>query len=392
MRAVNSWAGLCLSALICTAVPMSVGVALGADPDRAPASRDDGWRTAKPSEAGFDPAELARLTQDIAAGSIPNVHAVLVEQDGRLVYEAYFKGRDESWGQSLGIVEHGPTTRHDLRSVTKSVASLLLGMALGPAFEAELDRPITAFFPDREDDFGAGLETVKLRHVLTMTAGLEWNEMDVPYTSRDNDELRLYFTGDPTGLILKRPVVGTPGARWYYNGGLTHLLAGIIQRRSGLGLNDFVEQKLFGPLGIEDYEWMRSRIWPSSEPPSAASGLRMRARDLAKIGSLVLQDGVWAGRRLVPAGWIDASLTRYVETIPWDPSGTFGYGFMWYPGRTAGPDGFRVVRAAGNGDQRIILVPDQKIAVTVFAGNYNNFRHAAGDVVAKRVMAARRGN
>ena len=391
MRVPMSWAGFYLFAGLAAAAGFGSTEALAGDLDRPPPRYADGWQVANPSEAGFDPDALARLTEDIRNGAIQNVHAVLVERKGRLVYEAYFKGADESWGRSLGVVQHGPETLHDLRSVTKSVTSLLLGIALGPDFTDGLDRPITEFFPDRAGDFGDGLEKVTLKHVLTMTAGLEWNEMDVPYTSRDNDELRLYFTDDPTGLILKRPVTGTPGARWYYNGGLTHLLAGIIQRQSGQRLNDFVEQKLFAPLGIEDYEWMRSQIWPSSEPPSAASGLRMRARDLAKIGSLVLQDGIWQGKRLIPAGWIEASLTRAVETIPWDPSGTFGYGFMWYPGRTAGADGFRVVRAAGNGDQRIILIPDRGIAVTVFAGNYNNFRHRAGDEVAKRVLAAHTG-
>ncbi len=203
-----------------------------------------------------------------------------------------------------------------------------------------------------------------------------------------NDENQLYYTTDPVGMVLGRPVRDPVGSRWYYNGGLTQVLAGLIQRMTGKRLDSYAEETLFGPLGITKYEWLGSRAWSSEESPSAASGLRMRARDLAKFGSLFLHQGVWQGRQVIPAEWIDLSTQRHVQRIPWSPDGTYGYGFMWYPGQTRGSEGYRVIKAMGNGGQRIFIVPEKEIVVTVFAGNYNNYRQSGERVFAK-VMDAR---
>lgn len=357
--------------------------------DSAPAQRDDGWAVAKPSEAGFDPAALAALSETIESGEIRNVHAVLVAQAGRLVYERYLEGRDQRWGRPVGKRRFNHKSLHDLRSVTKSVTSALLGPALGGDYAAALEQPITSYFADLEGRFGRGVEQVKLRHVATMTAGLEWNEMEVPYTDRDNDEIRLSYTDEPVALVLGRPVRDPVGSRWYYNGGLTQVLAGLIRRRTGKPLDRFAEEALFGPLGITRYEWLGSPGWRSGLSPSAASGLRLTARDLAKIGQLFLQGGAWAGRQVIDREWVTLSTTRHVQDIPWGRGGVYGYGFMWYPGRTKGPDGYRVVRASGNGDQRLFIVPHAEVVVVVFAGNYNNYRFKSGDRVFRQVMAAR---
>ena len=252
---------------------------------------------------------------EVETGTLPNVHAVLIEHKGRLVFDRYWPGKDESWGQGLGHVDHARATQHDLRSVTKSVTSALLGIALGDTFEGALARPIASFFPDREA-LSAELDSVTLHHVLTMTAGLEWNEMEVPYTDNNNDEIRLYYTDDPVGLVLAREIRDTPGSRWYYNGGLTQVIAGVIEHLTGKPIDNYAEEVLFGPLGITDYTWHRSEAWRKDSSPSAASGLRLRARDLAKIASVFLHDGQWQSRQIVPAAWVAASTNRHVQTIP----------------------------------------------------------------------------
>jgi CubicO group peptidase (beta-lactamase class C family) len=357
--------------------------------DEAPPELSDGWRVARPSEAGFDPVALAALTDAIEGGTIPNVHALVVERAGRLVFERYFDGEDERWGEPMGVVEFDRDSLHDLRSVTKSVTSALLGIALGEEFGAAVERPITTYFQDLKGKFGSGVNEITLRHVLTMTAGLEWNEMTVPYTSRENDEIRMYFTPDPVAMVLGRPVRDPVGTEWYYNGGLTQVVAGLIQRETGKRLDRFAEEALFAPLGITRYEWLGSPGWSAKESPSAASGLRLRARDLAKIGSLMLHGGRWNERQVIPADWVELSTRRYIRNIPWGPPGVYGYGFMWYPGTIGGPEGERVVRAAGNGDQRLFIVPDAAVVVTVFAGNYNDHQFDSGDRVFAGVMAAR---
>jgi CubicO group peptidase (beta-lactamase class C family) len=366
-------------------LPIEAGVV----PDQAPAQLDDGWEVAAPSQSVFDPVALAALTEEIESNGIRNVHAVIVEHAGRLVYEQYFSGRDQRWGRSIGEISFDRDSVHDLRSVTKSVTSALLGIALGGDYQNAIERPVIGYFEDLQGKFGVGVEDVTLSHVLTMTAGLEWNEMTVPYTNPENDERRLNDTTDPVGMVLGRPVRDPVGSRWYYNGGLTHVLAGLIQRITAKRLDKFAEETLFGPLGITKYEWLGSSAWSPVEPPSAASGLRMRARDLAKFGSLFLHEGVWKGQQVIPAEWVDLSTQRHVQNIPWSSDGTYGYGFMWYPGRNMGSESYRIIRAVGYGDQRIFIVPEKEIVVTVFAGNYNSFRHKSGEKVLARVMDAR---
>lgn len=361
--------------------------ALAQDIDTAPAALDDGWAVGKPSGAGLDLAALSALASEIETGVLPNVHAVLIEHEGRLVFERYWPGDDENWGQSIGRVGHGPTTQHDLRSVTKSVTSALLGIALGNTAEDNLARPIASFFPDREA-LGAGLDSVTLHHVLTMTAGLEWNEMEVPYTNNDNDEIQLYRTDDPVGLVLARKVRDTPGSRWYYNGGLTQVTAGVIEHLTGKTLDKYAEEVLFGPLGITDYTWHRSSAWHANSSPSAASGLRLVARDLAKIASVFLHSGQWQGRQIVPADWVATSTARHVQDNPWGPPGVYGYGYFWYPGTLR--SGIKVIRAVGNGDQRIFVLPDVGLTITVFAGNYNDFRHSVGERIMGQILGALR--
>jgi len=355
------------------------------DIDTAPATLGDGWVVRKPSEAGLDPASLSALVSEIGTGILPNVHAVLIERNGRLVFERYWPGDDENWGQRIGRVDHGPATQHDLRSVTKSVTSALLGIALGDTAEDALARPISSFFPNREA-LGAGLDTVTLHHVLTMTAGLEWNEMEVPYTDNDNDEIRLYYTDDPVGLVLARSLRDTPGSRWYYNGGLTQVTAGVIEHLTSKTLDKYAEKVLFGPLGITDFTWHRSDAWLTNSSPSTASGLRLRARDLAKIASVILHNGQWQGRQVVPADWVAASTARYVQDNPWGPPGVYGYGYFWYPGTLR--SGIKVIRAVGNGDQRIFVLPDVGLTITVFAGNYNDFRHSVGERIMGQILEA----
>jgi CubicO group peptidase (beta-lactamase class C family) len=353
-----------------------------------PQELGDGWSVSPPAATQFDLEAMEDLTMTIKAGEYKNIHAVLVEQDGKLVYEQYFSGQDENWGSRLGTIDFGPETLHDLRSVTKSVTSLLLGIALGADFETQLQKPVIDFFPHISGEDNPGIKKVTLHHVLTMTAGIEWNEMEVSYRSSRNDENRMSRANDPIAMVLARPIRREAGAKWYYNGGMTQLVAGVIKEITGLPVQHFAEEALFKPLGIFDYYWHRVKAWKSGNA-QAASGLRLRPRDLAKIGSLVLSKGNWKGRQVVSSDWIAQSSKRHVTKIPWSPNGTYGYGYMWYPGKHLGP-GF--VRAVGNGQQRIYVVPERGLAVTIFAGMYNNHYPDRSEAVFRRILRAQETN
>ena len=341
------------------------------DAYQAPPALDDGWRTARASALGIDEARLAALTATLRAWPEIGAHAVLVERDGRLVYEEYFEANDERWGERLGRVRMTRESRHDLRSVTKSVVGALAGIALAEGAIRSLDQPVVEWFPEYPELQTAERRRITLAHVLGMTAGLEWDE-DMPYTDPRNDEIRMTRDAAPLRYALSRPFAFPPGEEFTYNGGLTQVMAAVIERATGTPLEDYARSRLFGPLGIGDVEW----VGDLAGMPSAASGLRLRARDLAKLGSLYLNRGQWNGRQVIPAEWVELSTRRHFRFRPRsgaDEGGEFGYSyFFWYACYPTARGLVEARAAIGNGQQRIFVLPGLDLVVTIFAGRYND--------------------
>lgn len=318
------------------------------------------WEQVSPEAAGFAADMADRLDAGFAQGKYENLHSVVVIRGGKLVMERHFKGADERWGQNLGIVEHAPERKHDLRSVSKSLVGLLYGIALQDGKVPALDASVVEHFP-RYSDLARDPERRKITisDVLSMKLGLEWNE-DLPYTDRRNSEIAMEYAPDRYRFVLEQPIVEEPGTRWRYNGGATAILAHLIARGVDRPLLDFARDRLFTPLGITDVEWVAG----SNGEPAAASGLRLRASDLAKIGQLVLNRGRWDGRQIVPETWLDASFDAQARV-----DDQIEYGHHWWLGRMRNGD--RWMAGFGNGGQRLVVYPSLDLAVVIFAGNYN---------------------
>lgn len=387
MRAGTLWlivfavaGGACASPPWSTPAPMPTPMAAEADsasPYQPPKQLDDGWRTASVEAVGLQRAPLERMTKAIRRGEeYRNIHSVLIAKDGQLVYEEYFAGEDTRRGVGrLGHVVFDRDTRHDVRSVTKSVVGTLVGIALG-ADTAALDRALLDFFPEHADLATADRRRITLRHALDMTAGLEWNEV-IPYTDSLNDERRLNRSADPVRFVLERAVVAEPGTRWTYSGGLTQLLADVVQRVSGRPFVAFAREMLFEPLGIADVEWVADE---GREMPSAASGLRLRPRDIGKLGLLYAQGGRWEGRQVVPAAWVAGSMRPAIappDSLVELGQGALGriqYARQWWQARYDLPYGaITMTRAQGNGGQLVVVAPDLGLVVVTTSGRYNMF-------------------
>ena len=352
-----------------------------------PLQLQDGWPVASPVEANLDARSLSDLTRWIEETyEHHNTHAVLIEHAGHLVYELYLKGQDGTLGNRVFNVN----SLHDLRSISKSVTSLLLGIALQREFERALETPVTDFFKGQDLAFGNGTEAIKLIHVLTMTAGLEWDQWALPYSDQRNDANKLAMAENPIEMVLSRHVADPPGTVWKYNGGLTELLGAIIEQKTGKRFREFAAEVLFSPLGITNFEWRGSWHWQPKGRPSSAWGLRMRARDLAKIGSLVLHDGVWNNQRIVPSEWIRLSVKRHVTESIQNGRGNYGYGFQWWSGRSNSVPAYNIIAGFGLGGQQLLVVPELHLVVTVFAGNYDRHRQDLFNWVLDRVAFAHR--
>ncbi len=333
-----------------------------------PLAIDDGWPTAKPENVGLNGERLCGIEAHLKA-THANAHAVLVARHGKLVFEQYFSGYDYPWGIPEGRFNFDATTKHDMRSISKSVTSLLVGIAIERKLIASVEEPIVKFFPEFAALKTPGWDSISLRNLLTMSSGIKWDE-NLPWTDPRNDEPHLGKDPDPMRYVLSKPIGSPPGTVWNYNGGGTDLLGNMIERVSGKPFDAFAREVLFQPLGITDWEWKTYR----NGRMAPAAGLRLRPRDAAKIGQLVLNRGAWGGQQIVSAEWIAQSVVPRFQAIGYF-GGLFFYGYQWWLGRSlAGEKEVTWISAIGLGGQRIVIVPEFDLVVMTTAGLYGSPR------------------
>ncbi len=301
-----------------------------------------------------------RLTEAFEAEELKGLHSVFILHKGEILVETYFPGLDQRWGLDIGVIDHNATRLHDLRSVTKSITGLLYGIALSEGMVPDLDAPLVDQFPEYTDlpDMPKRRK-ILVRHALSMTMGVEWDE-SAPYNSTRNSEIAMEYSEDRNRYALEQRIINEPGTHWTYSGGATTLIGTLISRGTGMPLEVFARQKLFDPLGIENYEWVKGR----DGTVAGSSGLRMTTHDLAKIGQVMMNHGMWQGKQIVSAEWVEESITPRINI----PDGLrYGY-FWWLAGEGAPPYWYA---GFGNGGQRLMMNPNNQMVAVIYAGNYN---------------------
>ena len=274
--------------------------------------------------AGFDPSALRDA--DRRFRELPDLLSVLAMRNGRLAFERYYRGADA-------------TTAGDVFSVTKSVVSMLVGIALRDGRLRSVDQRLVDFFPgELEPGTDPRVRRITLRDLLTMTAGYR----ETPIVSTD----------DWVRTLLNRPVVTDPGTSFSYDDGSAHLLSAVLTRATGKSASELAARELFAPLGI-----LRTRWGSDGQGRSLGStGLFLRPRDLLRLGRLYLERGRWHGRQLVPASWVRRSTTRQAS-VP----GGYAYGYLWWV--NTGPS--RGFLAQGYGGQVLAVFPRLDLVVVV---------------------------
>jgi len=352
----------CLGVWLALVLLLAAGAARAED-CAAPADLHDGWASA-PVAQGLDPALVCAIGPRFEAWTEANLHGVVVVRHGALVYEHYFAGEDEQWGRPLGRVAYDAGKLHDLRSLTKSVTSLVVGIALDRGWIKNVDASVFSFFPEYGELRTPEKDDITLRHLLTMSAGFAWTDPSMSYGNQADTESLMIRAPDPYRYLLELPLATPPGQSYHYNSGETSLLAAVLQKASGKGFDVLAQEVLFDPLGISDVEWMRY----ANGDPIAGWGLRMRPRDVAKVGQLMLDHGKWHGKQIVPEAWIAQS------TIPqFNGEGLFFYGYQWWLGRSLiERREIDWIAGVGLGGQRLFIVPDRDLVVAVTAGLYKS--------------------
>lgn len=332
---------------------------------------EDEIETAAPTSVGMDSVILKKMTETIAKGDYPNIHSVLIVKNHKLIYENYYAGNDEILGKSLGVIRHHKDSLHDIRSVTKSVVSACIGIAVSQKKITDIEQSVWDFFPEYAKLEIGEKAKLTIKNLLTMSSGLEWNE-NIPYTDPANSEVQMDASPDPIEFVLSRKSLDTPGTKWNYNGGTTQVLAAIIKKVTGVEVDEYARQYLFEPLGIKRYQWLKfSDSGKTANIPLAAAGLRLRSRDMLKFGLLYMNNGTWNRKRILPKDWVQESHQSHVTRE--DPvSGTGGYGYQFWIGNdTFNNKAINLAIAVGNGDQRIFFDRTNDLLVVITAGNYN---------------------
>ena len=306
------------------------------------------WRRAEPDATGLDGGRLHSLVADLQSNRIPGIHSLIVVRQGYLALEEYFNG---------GSAEQ----LHTLQSDTKSVTSLLVGIAVGQGSIPSVARPVLEFFPEYAavQHLDARKEAMTLRDLLTMRTGLDWSEN--PYEGSPLQQLNATRDGW-LRFVLDWPMRDAPGTRFEYNSGGVIVLGGAIYNKTGLPADEFARRNLFEPIGITRFSWFRGG---PNGLPHMGGGLALSAVDMARIGYLVLRQGKWGERQVVPADWLAESLAPAVSPTGWSFGGKpVDYGYLWWRLPLEGPD--VIYTASGAQGQWIFIIPkyDMVVAVT----------------------------
>jgi len=300
----------------------------------------DGWKTTTPEKQGMSSEILIKIFDEIEKKNL-NIISMLIIRNGYIVVE------DNSYH---------PKRLHSIYSSTKSIVSAIFGIALTEGYIKNVDQSLLTYFPElsKKNDKGK-TASITLKNLLTMSSGLDWPELQISYYAPNNPAIQMLKSPDTIQYILNKPVKESPGQRFNYNSGCSHLLLAVI-KQTGLDVANFAQEYLFSPLGIHHYVWDRD----SNGIPNGGYGLSMIPRDMAKFGYLYLKGGNWNGRQIIPTSWIIESTKKQIK-MNWGGRIANHYGFQWY----IHSFGFHSLGYLG---QYIIVVPKQEL-VAVFTSN-----------------------
>ena len=319
---------------------------------------------------GISESLLQSIHEDIQNGDYGLVDHFLIIRNGKVIADHHYKQDYKTIAKDYDPTLHqynydhpdwhpyyNYTDLHSLQSVTKTVTSLLMGIAYDEGLLMDLDEPVYPLFSAYNIDLSDERKrSITLRNLLTMQSGISWDENSVYADDAENNCIVMELSDNWIQYVLDRPMATNPGGRFVYNSGVSVLLGKIVQMATGQRIDKWAEEKLFGPLGIDDYYW---KITPKGEVDTEG-GLYLNPYDLAKIAQLTLNRGKWEGQQIVSEEWVDDS------TKPWvNLDSRYSYGYQWWIGHHG--DHGNSYNMRGYGGQIVNIVPKYDL-ILVFNG------------------------
>lgn len=343
---------------------------------KTPVYINDGLAVGSLEDVNMDIRVFENLVNEIEGGRYKELHSMLIVKDNKLVFEEYFPGHLYQWDAAH---HHGEwvnwnmTIPHRVMSVSKSITSTCIGIAIDNGFIESVHQSIFDYLPNHQHLKDNGKDQITIEHLVSMTSGLEWDEWHAPLSSAKNDIVGIWFQDkDPVSCILERPLVNKPGTSYTYSGGNMILLGEIIRSATHLDIEEFSKKYLFEPLEVDSSQW---ELRFENGVIEAAGSLIITPRAMAKIGVTFLNNGVWNGKRIVSEEWVEKSAVPFPGNlginVPGEASGKEGYSYGWWT-KTYPIAGKKVnmYSAGGWGGQHIMVLPEVNTVVIFTGGNY----------------------
>jgi CubicO group peptidase (beta-lactamase class C family) len=330
---------------------------------KVPKTTGDGWMCADMTEAGFDRDKIVKFVGRIIEGKHGDIHNIIIVKDGKLVLEEYFSTNGKSYGPfHKNFYRNKP---HHLASTTKAILSILTGIAIDKGFLPGVEVPIYSYLPKYSHLFSGDKNKIRIKHMLTMTAGFQWEQFKYRWQDPRNDGAQMNFSNDVLHFVLSKPLSNEPGLIFNYSNGVPTVMGAVLKNACAVDVDVFAEKYLFQPLGISDYVWHRYK----DKSIETDGGLALRSRDMAKIGQLFLQFGQWKGQRIISQDWIKKSTQPRIKL-----KGSFWgwkYGYYWMQvDLNINKRKIHSYFVPGDGGQLLSVFPDLNMVIVFTAGNY----------------------
>ncbi len=316
------------------------------------------WQTSTPEAQGMHSKQILEMMTAIKNKGY-TIQNISIVRNGYLVLDAY-------------IYPFKDSQKHETYSVTKSVTAALIGIAIDKGYIKDVNQKITEIFPKKKiANLDERKRSLRLKDLLMMASGLDCNDASA---NRWAGTIAMKKSSDWTQYTLDLPMAQTPGEYFHYCNGVSHLLSAIIQESSGMKTVEFAKMYLFDPLGIDDFDWAESPEGTSN----GFSGLRLKPKDMAKIGLLYLNQGRWENKQIISAEWIRASTRPYIDG-KWNGE---DYGYQWW----INPAGY--YSAVGMYGQAIYVIPDKNLIAVFTSHITGNNMYISGTLLNEYIIPA----
>ena len=365
------------------------------------------WDIGQPASQGVNANVIQELHQEIKDGQHGYIDSFLIIRNDQLIFEKYYENdyadltKNRRLQQAMIMQQnYGDNTRdiynyydpewhpyykntdlHTIQSVSKSVTSALIGIAIDRNEIPNVNTKISSYFPEYSDYFNDPLkQSITIRDLLTMTAGINWDESSFLYTDPLNNAATMENSQNWLNYILSLPMSDIPGEKFIYNSGITILLSHIMYKATGMHVNEYAKKYLFNPLGIKNFYWKKTPLGLTD----TEGGLYLSTRDFARIGHLYLNEGQVNNLRLLDKKWVKDTFAPDTDIS----ESTRKYGYQWWLVPYNGNDKKFILSGSGYGGQYLLIIPEFNLVVVFNGWNIFDKDRPSIEYLSQRVLKA----